>query len=211
MISTQELQANDERQVEYQRSRVEFNFEIRRKKSVGKENCPENLNRPALVRGIDECIQLYCAALKFDNDKYEMSQRRHLKLVRSRAERLRQLMADDSIWHDDLWQHLSDRASPSQTPRAAIQALEVPIDQELAERRYDKDDVETSYRHSFQVRNPFEAMFGDWLPLLYAVLGFPNAKSCDEIASKNGPFIRFARAIADELKLKPSGQITIKK
>ena len=175
-------------------------------KSVGKEHCPKNLDSHALVRGMDECIELYGAALKFHNDKYEMSQRRHLKLVLGRAKRLRRLMKEDDLWHDGLWQYLAKKASPAQTPRAAIQALEVLIESELAERAYDEDDVETSYRHSFQARSPFEALFGDWLPLLYAELGFQNAKSLDELASKNGPFIRFARAIADELKLKKNGR-----
>jgi hypothetical protein len=175
-------------------------------KAVGKEHCPKNLDRQALVRGIDECTELYCAALKFHNDKYEMSQRRHLKLVLGRAKRLRQLMKDDSLWHDDLWQYLSKKVSPAQTPRGSIQALEVLIDRELAERAYDKHDVERSYRHSFQARSPFEALFGDWLPLLYTELGFLDAKSPEELASKKGPFIRFARAIADELKLKKNGR-----
>jgi hypothetical protein len=171
-------------------------------KAVGKEHCPKNLDRQALARGINECMELYCAALKFHNDKYEMSQRRHLELVLGRAKRLRQLMKDDSLWHDDLWQYLSNKASPAQTPRAAIQALEALIACELAERAYDKDDVETSYRHSFQARSPFEALFGDWLPLLYTELGFPNGR----LASKDGPFVRFARAVADELKLKKNGR-----
>jgi hypothetical protein len=175
-------------------------------KAVGKEHWPKNLDRQALVRGIDECMELYCAALKFHNDKYEMSQRRHLKLALGRAKRLRQLMKDDSLWHDNLWQYIIGKASPPQTPRTAIQALEVLIAQELAERAYDKDDVETSYRHSFQARSPFEALFGDWLPLLYVELGFPNSKSPDELASKNGPFIRFARAVAYELNVKKNGR-----
>jgi hypothetical protein len=175
-------------------------------KSAGKEHCPKDLDRAALIRGLNECIELYSAALKFHNDKHEMSQRWQLKLVLGRAKRLRQLMKDDSLWHDDLWQYLSNKASPAQTPRAAIQALEVLIDRELVERAYDKDDVETSYRHSFQARSPFEALFGDWLPLLYTELGFLNAKSPDELASKKGPFIRFARSIAHELKLKKNGQ-----
>jgi hypothetical protein len=171
-------------------------------KSVAKEHCPQNLDRAALLRGINECIELYGASLKFHNDKHEMLQRRHLKLVLGRVQRLRQLMKDDDLWSDDLWKYLSNKASTAQTPRSAIQALEVLITRELAERSYDKDDAETSYRHSFQARSPFEALFGDWLPLLYTELGFPNGR----LASKDGPFVRFARAVADEFQIKKSGR-----
>lgn len=171
-------------------------------KSVGKEHCPPNLDRAALLRGIDECIELYGASLKFHNDKHEMSRRRHLKLVLGRAKRLRQLMKDDDIWRDDLWKSLSNKASTTQTPRSAVQALEALITQELYERSYDWEDVETSYRHSFQGRSPFEALFGDWLPLLYTELGFRSGR----LASKNGPFIRFARAVANEFKIKKNGR-----
>ncbi|WP_396604489.1 hypothetical protein ACFLEY_02185 [Bradyrhizobium sp. YCK136] len=172
-------------------------------KAVGKEHFPKNLDREALAQGIDECIELYCAALQYHNDKYEMSQRRRLKLVLNRAKRLGQMMKDDSLWHDNLWGHLS---KPAQTPRAVIQTLQDLITRELAERQYDKDDVETSWRHSFQARSPFEALFGDWLPIVYTELGFSGAKSPSELASKNGPFIRFSRAIAGEMKLKKAGR-----
>jgi hypothetical protein len=172
-------------------------------KAVGKEYCPKNLDRQALVRGIDECIELYCEALKFHNNKYEMSQRGPLETALDLAKRLRQLMKDDSVWHDDRWRH----ASP-QTPRVAIQSLEVLVAQKLAQQAYDHDyeDSEVSWRDSFQLWSPFETLVGDWLPVLYAELGFPNANSPDELASKNGPFIRFARAIAYELDVKMNGR-----
>jgi hypothetical protein len=152
--------------------------------------------------GINECIELYDAALRCHNDRHEMQQRRQLKLVLGRVQRLRRLMNDDTIWADDFWKSKSWRAAPPQTPRAAIEALKVLINQEIFERTYDYEDTEDSYRHSFQARSPFEALFGDWLPLLYSELGFPTG----DLTSKNGPFIRFARAVADELKIKKNGR-----
>lgn len=164
-------------------------------KAVGKEHCSKNLNPQALAECIEECIELYYSALECHNDKLEMSQRRRLKLILDRTKWLRQMMKDDNLWRNNLG-----------GARAAIQALQDVIARELAEREYDKGDLETSWRHSFQARSPFEALFGDWLPIVYTELGFSGSKTPSELASKKGPFIRFARAIAGEMKLKKAGR-----
>jgi hypothetical protein len=177
-------------------------------KAVGKEHCPPNIDRDALARGLDQCVEWYVEAQKFHTEKFEMAQRRALETVLARVKRLRRVMKDDGIWHDDLWQYLTRKSSPPQTPRAAIEALEVLISQELWQRGIvdSYEDVEIAYRHSFQAFSPFEWLVGDWLPAVYSGLKFHNATVSDGLASGTGTYVRFARAVANELNVKKRGR-----
>src|SRR5712672_1277783 len=119
-------------------------------KAVGKEHCPPNIDRDALARCLDQCIEWYGEAQKYHTEKHEMAQRLALGTVLSRVKRLRRLMKDDSVWHDDLWRYIAKNASPPQSPRGAIESLEILIGEEMRQRcvvaAY--EDVDIAYRHS---------------------------------------------------------------
>ncbi|CEG09781.1 hypothetical protein BN961_03213 [Afipia felis] len=177
-------------------------------KAVGKEYFPASLDREALASGLNQCIEWYGEAQKFHTDKYEMAQRRELEMVLARVERLRRLMKDDDIWRDDRWHYLAHQGSPPQTPRAAVESLERLIGEEIFQRSVVDayEDMDILYRHTFQAFSPFEWLIGDWLPAVYAGLQFECATISDGLASATGPYVRFARATADELNIKKLGR-----
>jgi hypothetical protein len=177
-------------------------------KAVGKEHCPPNLDRDALARGLAKCVEWYVEAQKFHTEKYEMAQRRALATILARVKRLRRLMKDDGVWHDDLWRYLAHTASPSQSPRAAAESLEILLSEEIRQRSIVDlyEDVNIAYRHSFQAFSPFEWLIGDWLPVVYSGLQFRNATLSEGLASATGAYVRFARAVADELNIKKLGR-----
>jgi len=177
-------------------------------KAVGKEHFPADLDREALASGLNQCIEWYGEAQKFHTDKNETAQRRGLAIVLARVKRLRRLMKDDDIWRDDLWRYLAHKSSPPQTPRAAIESLELLISSEIQQRSVVDvyEDADIAYRHSFQAFSPFEWLIGDWLPAVYAGLQFKRATVLDGLASATGPYVRFARAVADELNIKKLGR-----
>lgn len=177
-------------------------------KAVGKEHCPPNLDREALARGLDQCIEWYGEAEKFHTDKYEMAQRLALSTVLARVKRLRRFMKDDDVWRDDLWRYLAPKSSPPQSPRAAIESLEILINEELRQRTYVDayEDCDIAYRHSFQAFSPFRWLVGDWLSAVYFGLKFQNATLSDGLASETGGYVRFARAVTDELNIKMRGR-----
>jgi hypothetical protein len=177
-------------------------------KAVGKEHCPANIDRDALARGLDQCIEWYGEAQKFHTEKYEMAQRLALATVLSRVQRIRRLMKDDDVWHDDLWRYLAHKSSPPQSPRTAIESLEILISQEIWQRSILDiyEDVDIAYRHSFRAFSPFQWLIGDWLPALYSGLQFQNATLSEGLASATGAYVRFARAVADELNIKKLGR-----
>jgi hypothetical protein len=177
-------------------------------KAVGKEYCPPNIDGDAFAKGLDQCIEWYGDAQKFHSEKYEMAKRLALSTVLSRVKRLRRLMKDDDVWHDDLWRYLAHKSSPPQSPRAAIVSLEILISEELRQRTYVDvyEDVDIAYRHSFQAFSPFQWLIGDWLPAVYSGLKFQNSILSEGLASATGPYVRFARAVADELNIKKLGR-----
>src|SRR6266850_2081032 len=118
-------------------------------KAVGKEHCPPNIDRDALARGLAQCIEWHGEAQKFHTDEYEMAQRLALATVLARVKRLRRLMKDDGVWHDDLWRYLAHKASPAQSPRAAMESLEILISEEIRQRSIVDvyEDLDIQYRH----------------------------------------------------------------
>ncbi len=167
-------------------------------KGVGKEHCPANADRDAIVRGLDQCIEWYEEAKKCSTNKYLTSQIKQLRIVRARAKRLQQLMKDDDVWDNKFWQHRADHADPRQlTPRLAVHSILSTIDREVAQRGFDPES--RYYQLTFQAHNPLELLFGDWLPVLYNEAGFLGGTSVEMLASKNGPYMRFAKLVAKEL------------
>jgi hypothetical protein len=167
-------------------------------KAVGKEHCPPNIDRDALARGLDQCIEWYEESKRLSTNKYLASQKRQLRTIRDRAKRLQQLMKDDDLWDDKLWQHRADRADPRQlTPRLAAHSIVSMVDRKLVERGFDLQDQ--YYQLTFWMHNPFELLFGDWLPVLYNATGFRGGTSLKLLASKIGPYMRFAQLVAKEL------------
>ena len=77
-------------------------------KGVGKEHCPANADRDAIVRGLDQCIEWYEEAKRLSTNKYLNSQKRQLRIIHDRAMRLQQLMKDDDLWDNKFWQHRAD-------------------------------------------------------------------------------------------------------
>jgi hypothetical protein len=68
------------------------------------------------------------------------------------------------------------------------------------------EDVDIAYRHSFQAFSPFQWLIGDWLPAVYSGLKFQNSTLSEGLASATGAYVRFARAVADELNIKKLGR-----
>ena len=167
-------------------------------KAIGKEHCPPNVDHDALTRGLDQCIEWYEEAKRLSTNKYLTSQKKELRIVRGRAKRLQQLMKDDDLWDNKFWQHRADHAVPRQlTPRLAVHSILSMVDRELAERGFDKEGQH--YQLTFQQHNPLELLFGDWLPVLYKAAGFRGGTSVELLASKKGPYMRFAKLMAKEL------------
>jgi len=161
------------------------------------------IDQDAFAKGLDRCIELYEDAKKYHTQKLEASQQRQLEIALNRAQRLQQLMKDEKVWEDDLWRRRCDSAEPSETPpRVAIQSIIRLVRGEL-------DDRQGSlgyYRGTLTLRSPFEWLFGDWLPVVYAAAHFPNSESLKDLVSKNGPYIRFSKAVAGELKIRKLGR-----
>jgi hypothetical protein len=167
-------------------------------KAIGKEHCPPNVDHDALTRGLDQCIEWYEEAKRLSTNKYLASQKKQLRIVHDRAKRLQQLMKDDDLWDNKFWQHRADHAVPRQlTPRLAVHSIVSMVDRELVERGFDPEGQ--YYQLTFQKHNPLESLFGDWLPVLYNAAGFRGGTSVELLASKNGPYMRFAKLVAKEL------------
>jgi hypothetical protein len=167
-------------------------------KGVGKEHCPANADRDAIARGLDQCIEWYEEAKRLSTNKYLASQKKQLRIIHDRAKRLQQLMKDDDLWDDKFWQYRADHADPRQlTPRLAVHSIVSMVGRELVERGFDPEGQ--YYQLTFQVHNPLELLFGDWLPVLYNEAGFHGGTSVEMLASKNGPYMRFAKLVAKEL------------
>jgi hypothetical protein len=148
-------------------------------KGVGKEFRPADIDLDGLLRGLDKCIEFYEEARKHSTNKYLKSEKKQLRVVLARAKRLQQLMK-----HDDLC-------------RLAVSSIVSLVKYELAERGHDPQGQ--YYQLTFQVHNPIELLFGDWLPVLYREAGFLRGNSPQMLASKDGPYIAFAKQIAKEL------------
>jgi hypothetical protein len=162
-----------------------------------------NIDRDAFARGIDECVFLYEEAKKYYTQKLNTSQKRQLRTVLDRAERLEKLMKDESVWSDKLWIMDCDPAEHSPTsPRAAIQAIVRLVRIELQRR----NAVSGYYQGTFRLRSPFEWLFGDWLVVVYKTAHFPYGGSLKDLVSKNGPYLRFAKAVAKELRVRRLGR-----
>jgi hypothetical protein len=167
-------------------------------KGADKEHYPANANRDAIVRGLDQCIEWYEEAKSLSTNKYLTAQKRQLRIIHDRAKRLQQLMKDDDLWDDKFWQHSADQAVPGQlTPRLAVHSIVSMVGRELAQRGFDPES--RYYQLSFRMHNPLELLFGDWLPVLYNAAGFRGGTSVELLASKSGPYMRFAKLVAKEL------------
>jgi hypothetical protein len=167
-------------------------------KGADKKHFPENANRDAIVRGLHQCIEWYEEAKRLSTNKYLASQKKQLRIVRDRAKRLQQLMKDDDLWDNKFWQHRADHADPRQlTPRLAVHSIVSMVGRELVERGFDPEGQ--YYQLTFQAHNPLELLFGDWLPVLYKAAGFRGGTSVEMLASKGGPYMRFAQLVAKEL------------
>jgi hypothetical protein len=167
-------------------------------KAIGKGHCPPNVDHDALIRGLNKCIEWYEEAKRLSTNKYLASQKKQLRIVRDRAKRLQQLMKDDGLWDNKFWQHRADHAAPQRlTPRLAVHSILSMVDSELVSRGFDPEGQ--YYQLTFQTHSPFESLFGEWLPVLYNAAGFRGGTSAELLASKNGPYLRFAKLVAKEL------------
>ncbi len=149
-----------------------------------------------LLRHLKWCAIWYRDAVEFSSSKLEKDQIHRLTKIRNMAIRLYDLLSDDSR------RFLSRLLPPSEgAPGADVKRLIEAVDRQLAAER--ESGHRGSYKDSFRDCSAFEWLAGKHLPLVYKHIfckdpGFSRSAS----QQPDGPYIRFAEKVLDELKIK---------
>jgi hypothetical protein len=125
--------------------------------AVGPELIRPDLNKTAMIRGINLCIKWYGEARTFSTNKWEKGRVRCLELIYKRAKGLDVLLAREDS--------LLALGAPPTLFRIYIQQLITIVEHSLKSK-----GTEPFYKDSFKVRSPFEWLVAHFLPNVFMLL-----------------------------------------
>ena len=169
---------------------------------VGVEFIPLDLDKAAMMRGLNLCLEWYKEALRYTSDVEENNRVRRLTLIVKSAKRLEQLLIEDDSRRPYEWDSLCRRlASTNKDPLPTIKTLLEMAERDLnASERTEGPDK--PYHKSFKKWSAFEWLAGRWLPLVYIELGLKDHGSLQQLVSKDSPVINFILATLEEFNIK---------
>jgi hypothetical protein len=167
--------------------------------AVGKELVRPDIDRGAMIRGINLCLQWYHTARNCSTNKGVKEQTRHLEMIYKKARALDQLLAKDDSWSSPLGMTPSSNAFF----HAPIKRLIEGVDHAIKKRN---DGPDRAYRNSFKIRSPFEWLVGYYLPHVFMLLDVARIRDQKNLLSKESPYTRFVQAVLAELRIGIGGQ-----
>ncbi|MFD1986239.1 hypothetical protein ACFSOZ_27720 [Mesorhizobium newzealandense] len=165
--------------------------------AVGPRHFPENIDRAALLRGLEICAQWYREALRYSTKKSDLQHRERLAAISKTTKRLRHLLDDESKaceLNRSTTLHLLEMNDIQERLAALIKATERHLSQ-----REIRNGPHTAYQQSFRKWSPFEWLVGRWLPLVYMEVGMEDPGGLEALVAKDSSYIRFVLATLAEL------------
>lgn len=166
-------------------------------KAAGRYPDRDEINKVALLRGINLCHHWYNDAQFFSTDRAESDRRDYLAKVYKKAKALDVLLSQSMSWLP-----IGSPPSSSETYRSGIRQIIATIDRKLRPPR----KGERAYPNSFKTRSPFEWLVAYYLLDVFALLNVGPTDNLEDMLAQRGPYIRFAQAVLTELKIGVKGK-----
>jgi hypothetical protein len=165
--------------------------------AVGKELIRPNIDKAALIRGVNLCGQWYQRAREFSTDRGIRERNRRLEMIYKKAKALDHLLAKD-----DSWLPLGVAPSSKNVFSTPIKRLIEVIDHAI---KPPSGGIK-AYHDSFKVRSPFEWLVAYFLLDVFGLLDIAPIVDQKELISRKSPYIRFVQAVLAELSIGLDGK-----
>jgi hypothetical protein len=179
-------------------------------KAAGRDPGDGEINKVALLRGIEICHGWYNDAQFYSTNRGQSDRREYLEKVYKKAKALDVLLSKNSSWLP-----LGPPPSSSETYRACIKEIIANIDRELKPRgppaSADRElkprgQPASAFHDGFKSRSPFEWLVAYYLPDVFGLLKIGSIDTVEEFSPQKGSYIRFAQAVLAELKIDIKGK-----
>lgn len=168
--------------------------------AVGKELVRPDIDKAAMIRGINLCFQWYQSARDYTTDKGRKDRSRRLEVIYNKVRALDILLAND-----DSWLPLGAPPSYGSLFHDRVKRLVEVVDHAIKVQER-PDGGAKAYRDSFKVRSPFEWLVAYFLPDVFFLLRIAQINNLKELTSRKSPYVRFVQAILAELGIGLDGR-----
>jgi hypothetical protein len=166
-------------------------------KAAGRDPVRNEIDKVAMLRGINLCYQWYSEARFFSTNRGENDRKHYLERVYKKAKALDVLLSKNSLWLP-----LGASPSSSRAYRGPIREIISNIDRELRQ----PNGAVTAYHDSFKTRSPFEWLVAFYLPDVFGLLEIGPIETADDLLVQKGLYVRFVQAVLAELKIDLNGK-----
>jgi hypothetical protein len=166
--------------------------------AVGKTLVRADIDKMALIRGLNLCARWYREARMYSTNKSVKDREHRLTMIYKKAKALNYLLAED-----DSWMPIGAPASSMESFRISIRRIINLIDHTMNEQN---SEPGKAYQDSFKIRSPFEWLVGFYLPDVFVLMSIAPIQDQKEFLSSKSPYIHFAQAVLGELRIGVDGQ-----
>jgi hypothetical protein len=166
--------------------------------AVGKELIRPDIDKAAMIRGVNLCRQWYQSAREFSTNKGIRERNRRLEMIYKKAKALDHLLAKD-----DSWLPLGVAPSSKNVFCTPVKRLIEVIDRAI---KQPNEGTKEAYCDSFKVRSPFEWLVAYFLLDVFGLLDIAPIVDQKELISRKSPYIRFVQAVLAELSIGLDGK-----
>jgi hypothetical protein len=166
-------------------------------KAAGRDPARNEIDKIAMLRGINLCYHWYGEARFFSTSRGESDRRQYLEKVYKKAKALDVLLSKNYSW-------LPTGAPPSLSRRYRAPINEIIANIDCALRPPPKPS--RAYHDSFKTRSPFEWLVAYYLPDVFGLLNIGPSDTLEQMLAQKGPYVRFARAVLAEFKISVDGR-----
>jgi hypothetical protein len=167
--------------------------------AVGKTLVRSDLDKAALIRGLNLCVEWHREAREYSTNKAVRDRERRLAMIYKKAKALDHLLAED------------DSSMALRVPLSAKESFRAPINQiiQIADREIKHRDDEgpiKAYEDSFKIRSPFEWLVGFYLTDVFMLMSVAPIRDQKEFLSSKSPYVRFVQAVLAQLRIGVDGK-----